>query len=421
MSNLHIKDLQPDPKNARKHNARNIGMIERSLNEVGAARSIVIDEENNILAGNGTIEAAANAGIHNVQIVDADGETIIAVRRKGLTPEQKQRLALFDNRTTDTSEFDNEVLAALLNENSGILDGMFDDTEIDALIDSLNPLPEPGNGGDEFDTTPDETQTRVQRGDIWLLGRHRLMCGDSTNADDVARLMQGERADMVFTDPPYNVGFMSRKDKQHPLDYTSQPYKDDRTRPEWEQFVKAIFKRMDERLKAGGCFYIWGADKSVVDYYNWRPDHFLFHQNIIWDKEWPFLARRDFLSGHEPCVYGWKQGAEHYFKRQAQGENYADIWKVKKINPNDMEHSAQKPVELVVRALRSSSREDEVMLDLFGGSGTSLIGCEREGRQARLIEIDPAYCDLILRRFTAESGIEPELISRLEHQEAINQ
>ncbi len=384
MSNVHIKDLQPDKRNARKHNPRNIGMIERSLNEVGAARSIVIDEENNILAGNGTIEAAANAGIHNVQIVDADGETIIAVRRRGLTPEQKQRLALFDNRTTDTSEFDNEVLAVLLNENSGILDGMFDDAEIDALIESLNPLPEPGAGGDEFDTTPDEMQTRVQRGDLWQLGRHRLLCGDSTNADDVARLMQGERVGVIVTDPPYGVHYNRHIPNPKHADLANDQIAD----PE----------RLLSQIPDADAWYVWSRwDVLQV----WIDAISLPVRNVIvWDKQTNGMGdlTTTYAPSWEACIFASRSG------HKLRGSRDRDVWEATR--PDTDDHLTPKPIELIKRCIEKSSDPGALVFDAYMGSGTTLIAAERTGRRCYGIEIEPKYCDVILRRWEAETGLE---------------
>jgi hypothetical protein len=240
----HIKDLKPDARNARSHNPRNIGMIVDSLHEVGAARSIVIDEHGRILAGNGTIEAAAEAGITKMQVVDADGETIVAVRRSGLTEAQKTRLALWDNRAAETADWDAGVLAAFAAE--GVkLDDLFVQDELDAIIGTLD-APEPGDGGDDFDTTPEEGPTRVQPGDLWQLGPHRLLCGDSTKAEDVARLMGGEKADMVFTSPPY------ASQRKYDEDSGFQCIQPDEY-AEWWELVQANIAR---HLKPNGSFFL---------------------------------------------------------------------------------------------------------------------------------------------------------------------
>lgn len=207
----HIKDLLPDPQNARKHNPTNIGMIGDALQEVGAARSIVIDEKGMVLAGNGVLEAAEAVGITKLQVVDADGETIIAVRRSDLTAKQKKRLALFDNRTAELADWDGQVISDLLAEDEAILKGMFDADLLKKLIG--------GNGGPE-DPGPqldkaEELRIKwgVESGQLWKLGEHRLICGDCTDKAVVERVMGGEKAGMVMTSPPYWVGKEYEREK----------------------------------------------------------------------------------------------------------------------------------------------------------------------------------------------------------------
>lgn len=260
------------------------------------------------------------------------------------------------------------------------------------------------SGDSSEDEVPEPEEAKCKKGDLWILGDHRLLCGDATKREDVDRLMAGKKADMVFTDPPYNVGFMSRKDKKHALDYTSTPYEDSKSKDEWHSFVSAVYSGIINNVRDGGCFYMWGADKGIVDYYNLCPDALLIHQNIIWNKEWPFLTRRDFLGAHEPCIYGWKKGEKHTFNRQGEGENYSDIWSIKKHNPNEMVHSAQKPIGLIEMALRSSSDNNDKILDFFGGSGSTLIACEKLNRKCCMMEIDPHYCDVIIKRWEEYTG-----------------
>lgn len=393
-STHHIKDLIPDSKNARKHNPRNIGMIERSLQEVGAARSIVIDEDNHILAGNGTIEAAAQAGIERVRIIEADGNEIIAVKRRGLTPTQKQRLALYDNRTAETAEWDNLILADLLNEQSDILDGMFDDAEIDALIESLNSAAEIGGGGDEFDTTPQDGPTRVQRGDLWQLGRHRLLCGDSTNAEDVQRLMQGERADMVFTDPPYGVEYVGKT--KDALTIQNDALGDEGT----YKLVKDAINAWP--LREGGAFYVCSPPGNTETAFRLaiRDAGYQLRQCLVWCKNHFVMGRQDYHWRHESILYGWRDGAGHYF---IDDRTQDTVWEIDRPAANP-DHPTMKPVELIEKALNNSSLKHDCVFDGFGGSGSTLVACERTNRDCRTIELDPRYCDVILRRWEAETG-----------------
>jgi len=201
----HLGDLTPDSKNARRHNPRNVGMIVDALHEVGAARSIVIDEHGRVLAGNATIEAAAQAGIERVQVVDADGETLVAVRRIGLTEAQKTRLALYDNRTAELADWDPEILATILADD-GALEGLFQDWELeDILGDLLKPemAEDPGAQVDKAAELQEKWGTAL--GQVWEVGDHRIVCGDCTDAAVVAAVMRGERAGAVVTDPPYGI------------------------------------------------------------------------------------------------------------------------------------------------------------------------------------------------------------------------
>lgn len=198
-----LADLKPDPRNARRHNPRNVGMLEKALNEVGAARSIVIDEQGVVLAGNATIEAAGRAGIERVQVVDADGETIIAVRRTGLTKTQKTRLALYDNRTAELADWDSEVIADMLATEREVLDGLFENYELEEIVEeAIQPVE--ADAEPRFDQAAELLQKwKVEPGDLWLLGEHRLLCGDSTKADDIAALLNGQNPALVLADPPY--------------------------------------------------------------------------------------------------------------------------------------------------------------------------------------------------------------------------
>jgi DNA modification methylase len=388
----HIGDLHPDRRNARKHNPRNIGMIAASLQEVGAARSIVIDEDNNILAGNGTIEAAAQAGIERVLVVDADGETVVAVRRTGLTPAQKTRLALFDNRTAELADWDTDVLSEMAD--SGDLAGLFYEDELADLLASVDTV-EPGDGGDDFDTTPDDGPTRVQPGDVWRIGDHRLMCGDSTRAEDVARLMVGEPASAVVTDPPYGINRegITNDDPEGlrelftgclaamPLDNgVCVAFQSTRLFPEWLDASRAAghkFERMLWMYKPNDITFPWrgwilkseAILVSTVGKATWQEIHPYAHDcyTANWDK------------ANKVDIDGW--------------------------------HGSIKPFTVMGDLVPRVTAKGAVVYDPFLGSGTTLIAAHRTGRRCYGMEIEPKYCDVILRRAEAE-GIGP--IERVE-------
>lgn len=395
-----IADLTPDPRNARAHTPRNVGMIEQALGEVGAARSIVIDEHGVVLAGNATIEAAAQAGIERVQVVDADGDTIIAVRRSGLTPEQKTRLALYDNRTAELADWDAGVLAALAQETD--LSQLFRDDELAALL--AQEALDIGGAGDEFDGTPQDGPTRTQAGDLWEIGHHRLLVGDCTDPLVVERLMQGDKFEMVWTDPPYGVA-IGDKNK-----YLNSIARSNRVEENLENdtldedalldMLRGSFALAAGHCLAGGAWYVAAPA---------RPLHVLFgqalkelsiwHQTIQWVKNNATFAPLgvDYHWRAEPIFYGWLPGAAH---RYYGGRQQDTVWEIDRPVASP-EHPTMKPVALVQRAIENSSKRGELVFDGFAGSGTTLIAAHELGRVVRLCEISPRYADVILRRAEA--------------------
>lgn len=394
-------DLLPNPANWRRHSKAQTDALEGILREIGYAGALLARETaDGLMLIDGHLRASVTRdSLVPVLVLDVDEHEAATI------------LATYDPLGA-MAEADATALDALLRDvqtGDAAVQQMLSDLAEQEGLTYGEEKPKAEDPGAEIDKAAElQAKWQTARGQVWTIGKHRLMCGDSTSAEDVARLMDGRKAQMVFTDPPYNVQFMSRKNKQHALDYTSKPYEDDRTPEEWHRFVDAIFAAMEAHLIPGGCFYMWGGDRTIVDYYNWCPDGFLIHQNIVWDKMWPFLTRRDFLGAQEPCVYGWKRGAEHYFHRQADGENYADLWQVKKLNPNEMEHSAQKPPELAVRAMRTSSEAGWLVLDLFNGSGSTMVAGEQEGRICYGMELEPKYVAVSLERLS-QMGLTPRL------------
>lgn len=379
-----IADLTHDPKNARRHTSRNVGMIEKALGEVGAARSIVVDENGVVLAGNATIEAAAAAGIERVQVVDADGQTIIAVRRSGLSPEQKAHLALYDNRASELAEWDTDVLADLGAEID--LSGFWTKDELAALIVKDRP----SGGGDDV---PDvqEGPTRVQPNELWRLGEHRLLCGDSTKREDVERLMQGDTGDLLLTDPPYGklkifaqgtvigVENAAKRKQYNPSHYHGEG--EFRIEP----VLEAIGNRCKHRVIWGGNYFTNVLPVTTA----W----------LVWDKR---AGERAYFSD---CELAWSN-------LPTGARVFAHMWQgmIRAGEHVDRDHPTQKPVELMVWILRDLAPHVQVVLDLFGGSGTTLLACERERRQCRMMELSEHYCDVILKRYEAESGQQAERI-----------
>jgi DNA modification methylase len=368
-----IKDLKSDHKNARKRTDRSASLIAESLKRYGAARSIVIDEDGRILAGNGTVEGAKKAGITNVRIIEAEGDELIAVRRAGLSEDEKVGLALADNRSSDLSEWDHEMLRQLSEEHN--LAPWFEDDELLAeVLDTVEGNTDP----DDVPEPPEDPITKP--GDLWILGNHRLLCGDSTDVLAVERLMDGQKADMVFTDPPYNVAFNGRSGK---FDVIKNDDLDDQSFDELiAQTVSTI------KLLAPKHYYIWCNWK----FYATLQTKLDFKGCIVWAKN-VFGLGKGYRHQHEFCLY--------HATLPDNIKNESDLWQVAK--DSSYVHPTQKPVELSRRAL-GNHPDCKVVVDLFGGSGSTLIGCEQEHRHCRMMELDPTYCDVIVKRWEDFTG-----------------
>ena len=383
-----VKDLKSDHKNARRRTDRSASLIAESLKRFGAARSIVIDEDGRILAGNGTVEGAKKAGIDKLRIIEAEGDELIAVRRAGLTEDQKVGLALADNRSSDLSEWDNEMLRQLSEEHD--LTPWFEDGEL--LAEVLEP--EEGlTDADDVPETPEEPVTKP--GDLWILGNHRLLCGDSTDVLAVERLMDGKKADMVFTDPPYALFGNS----------TGAAVADDKMiRPFFRDIGKAIFLS----AKQGSHFYScldWKSWAAVMDSY--AGAGLTVKNMIVWDKGHGALGQA-YRSQHELIMFGVCANAGISITKTAAVSSEhqitdVNVWQCPR-EPKQGMHAALKPQELIKRAVKNSSSKGELVLDLFGGSGSTLIACEDLARKCSMMEMEPKYCDVIVKRWENFTG-----------------
>ena len=376
-----IQDLKSDHKNARRRTDRSASLIAESLKRYGAARSIVIDEDGRILAGNGTVEGAKKAGIDKLRIIEAEGDELIAVRRAGLSEDQKVGLALADNRSSDLSEWDHDMLRQLSEEHD--LTPWFEDGELLAeVLDTIEGNTDP----DDAPEPPEEPVTKP--GDLWILGDHRLLCGDSTDVLAVERLMDGQKADMVFTDPPYGMNLDT--------DYSKMPN---------GKTHKAVIGD-DEQYDAGFLLatfayckeiFLWGADYYVETLHRSYPN---LGSWIIWDKysdeERIGLLDGKFGSAFETC---WsKTRHKREFARVLVKTNYTAKGDETRVHPT------QKPVALAEWFFDRWCKNGDVVVDLYGGSGSTLIACEKTSRHARLMELDPAYCDVIVKRWEQFTG-----------------
>jgi len=368
-----IKDLKSDHKNARKRTDRSANLIAESLQRYGAARSIVIDEDNRILAGNGTIEGAKAAGIKNVRVIETDGTEIIAVKRTGLTEDEKIGLALADNRTSDLSDWDKDMLQRLSEEHD--IAPWFNADDLAEILGTVEQLPAEGlTDADDVPEAPEEPVTKP--GDLWVLGNHRLLCGDSTDVLAVERLMDGQKANMVFTDPPYGFNYTKKSDGASIANDGS----------EFEQVIADALS-----LVQVDTVYVCGDVKTAGAFL--RATSCLGEPKncIVWIK--PIQHR---MHRYEPChelIWFWGDNGSPFYG--------ANVFEAKR--EIQKFHPTVKPVELVEYCL-GSHKDKKVVLDLFGGSGSTLIACEKTGRNARLMELDPRYCDVIVKRWEDFTG-----------------
>ena len=405
-----INSLLPDHKNARRRTDRSASLIKESIDRYGAARSIVIDEDNRILAGHGTIEAAKAAGIKNVRIIESDGTEVIAVRRTGLTEDEKIGVALSDNRSSDLSEWDQEMLRRLSEEHD--ISPWFDDDDLNELL-AVTELP-PEHGNTDPDDVPEPPEQPITKpGDLWILGNHRLLCGDSTNIQHVERLMDGQKADMVFTDPPYGVAYEGgHNDKKRQQIQNDALAGEDLTSLFHGALTAAITVTAEH-----APFYVWFASgKSVETFAAFAELPLKLRAVIQWYKVRSGLGAfmSQYIPNCEPCIYAYKAGCSPQWFGPTDEKT---VWELQKESRNEF-HPTQKPVELPERAIGNSSKKGQLVLDLFGGSGSTLIACDKTGRKARLLELDPAYCDVIVKRWSDFTGKDAVLMdSRLEQEE----
>ena len=425
-----LDSLHLDPANARSHPERNLEAIKASLARFGQVEPLVVlKASQRVIGGNGRLVAMRALGWSECDIVEVD-----------LPATEATALGIALNRTSELAEWDSQALSSILQalQSEGALDGVgFNDREIQSIIDDAAAELESLDGltQDVAPMQPDEATTRP--GDLWVLGEHRLLCGDSSKREDLDRLLGGARIQLVNMDPPYNVKVEPRsnnaiaaglssfsattpKGAHHQgLDLARHPGKAKKThdklrakdRPlandfvtdeEFGRLLRAWFSNAAAVLDVGRGFYIWGGYANLANYPAALAENGLyFSQAIVWNKLHPVLTRKDFMGAFELAFYGWKLGAGHTFLGPS---NVTDLWEVKKVNPQSMVHLTEKPVELAARAMQYSSRQGENVLDLFGGSGSTLVAAEQTKRRAFLMELDTLYCDVIVQRWEQLTG-----------------
>ena len=381
-----LSDLKQDHKNARKRTETSASFLKESLQRYGPARSIVIDEDDRILAGNGTVEAALGLGMEGLRVIDANPDEIIAVRRTGLTEDQKVGLALADNRTADLAEWDAEMLHRLSEEHD--IAPWFEDDDVEALLEQVEQL-EPEEGKTDPDETPEPPEDPITKpGDLWILGNHRLLCGDSTNPQHVERLMDGKKADMVFTDPPYGMSYQSNMRTKSAKFAVLE--NDDKIISDWLPLATAF--------SSGFCF-VWTTWKVLDQWLAVTKDFAPLTNMVVWDKGGGGIGdlKKTYSTDHEIALV-FNRGAE------LTGKRIGSVWDINKDRATEYVHPTQKPVALAEQALDTTTKRGNIILDFFGGSGSTLIACERQHRHARLMELDPRYCDVIVKRWEDFTG-----------------
>lgn len=391
---IEIESLLPYARNSRTHSDEQTAQIAASIKEFGFTNPVLIDNENQIIAGHGRVLAARKLQL----------KVVPCIRLGYLTETQKKAYVIADNKLALNSGWDDEMLALeiaeLKDEDFDIELLGFTDDELAGLAEQIAEEVEGLTDEDDAPAVPEEAKTKT--GDIYKLGKHRLMCGDSCNVSDMEKLCDGQAVDMWLTDPPYNVAYEGKtKDS---LTIQNDSMSDDQFR----QFLRDAYVTADLVMKPGAVFYIWHADSEGYNFRGAAQDAgWKVRQCLIWKKSSMVMGRQDYHWKHESCLYGWKEGAGHLW---AADRKQTTILEFEKPSRNG-EHPTMKPVALFEYQLLNNTKGGDIVLDSFGGSGTTLIAAEKNGRVARLMELDPKYCDVIVKRWEEFTGKKAELIN----------
>ena len=383
---VSIGQLLPYARNARTHDDAQVAQIAASIKEFGFNNPILIADDQSIVAGHGRLAAARKLGLAEVPVV----------RLSHLSDTQRKAYILADNRLALNAGWDNDLLKLELQELE--IEGVdlemlgFSKEELDGLLNSL----ESTEGLTDEDAVPEPPEEPITKpGDIWILGRHRLMCGDSTSIDHLEKLCNGQQVDMWLTDPPYNVAYEGGTKEK--LTIKNDSMDDDQFR----QFLRDAYTAADAVMKSGAVFYIWHADLEGYNFRGAAKDcGWVVRQCLIWKKSSLVMGRQDYHWKHEPCLYGWKEGAGHLW---AADRKQTTILEFDKPSRNG-EHPTMKPVALFEYQMLNNTKGGDIVLDSFGGSGTTLVAAEKNGRVAYLMELDPKYCDVIVKRWEEFTG-----------------
>lgn len=383
MQLVAVSKLVPYVNNARTHNAQQITKLRSSLREFGFINPVIIDREYNVIAGHGRILAAKEEGIEDVPCVFVDY----------LTPAQKKAYILADNRMAMDAGWDEELLRveieALQAESFDVGLTGFDEKDIAELFAG-----EDGDAqDDDFDVDEELQKPPVTKsGDVWLLGNHRLICEDSTKEETYAVLMDGKKANLVVTDPPYNVNYEGSAGKIQ---------NDNMENDKFYQFLLDAFLNMEKAMADDASIYVFHADTEGLNFRKAFSDAgFYLSGTCIWKKQSLVLGRSPYQWQHEPCLYGWKKKGRHQWYSDRK---QTTIWEFDKPKKNG-DHPTMKPIPLIAYPIKNSSMSNCIILDPFGGSGSTLIACEQLGRICHTIELDEKYCDVIVKRYIEQVG-----------------
>lgn len=393
-----VEKLIPYAKNARTHSDEQVAQIAGSIKEFGFNNPVLVDKNNSIIAGHGRVMAARKLGMDKVPVVILNH----------LTESQRKAYVLADNRIALNSGWDSSMLSVELQDLKDDIDLSllgFDPDELDAL---LNPVDETEGLTDE-DAVPEvPVEPKTKLGDIYILGNHRLMCGDSTSITDVEKLMDGNLADLLHTDPPYNVDY-DNSSRPNPGKALGKIKNDTMSSNDFYQFIYEMGACAYSVLKDGSSAYIWHADRETINFKKGMIDAgFDFAQTIIWKKPM-LLSRTRYQWAHEPCLFMVK-GSPYFTDDRTK----TTVWDFGGYDKSKNVHPTQKPIFIPEEAINNSSKQGSNVLDLFGGSGSTLIACEKLGRNAFVMELDPKYCDVIVKRWEDFTGKKATLLSELE-------
>lgn len=391
---LDTTAITPFARNSRTHSDEQVAQVAASIKEFGWTNPILIDETSTIIAGHGRLMAAQRLGYTSVPTITLNG----------LTDAQKRAYVIADNKLALNAGWDDEMLAveieSLLDEGFDLSLTGFEADEIDSLLAEASKVQEGLTDDDEVPEAPVDPVSKL--GDVWVLGRHRVVCGDCTEQTAVDALMQDQMADLVFTDPPYNVDYSGRGKND-----LGKIKNDAMSNDQFDQFLSDVFNSYYAVMKPLASIYVChpdGKTKEKVSFELAFEVSFYKSCTIIWVKQSAGMGWQDYRAQHEPILYGWKEGSgKHFF---IDDRTKTTVWQIGRDVQKDYVHPTQKPIALIEEAILNSSKGHDLVLDFFGGSGSTLIAAEKTGRNARLMELDEKYVDVIVQRWQNFTGQE---------------